>query len=82
MTTTTLQSLIIKASEALDAAHQGDQWPNPVEWDGRPLDDQARDLCALLDVAAEAARDRGDDDAAAALDGMSEKVWKAAEAQV
>lgn len=49
-TTTTLTDLIYRASEHLDPQRQGAQWPNPIEWDGRPLAEQARDLCAVLDA--------------------------------
>ena len=56
----TLSALIITASEHLDPDHQSAIWPDPTEWDGRPLDEQARDLCALLDA-------RDDDPEAARL---------------
>ena len=37
-------------SEALDPDHQGDCWPDPVAWDGRPFDEQAHDLLVLADA--------------------------------
>lgn len=55
-----LRDLILEACEALDPHHQGPQWPDPVVWDGRPLEEQARDLCPLLDSAAESADHIGD----------------------
>jgi len=35
---------------ALDPHRQGEQWPDPVSWDGRPLADQARDLLVQADA--------------------------------
>lgn len=48
-----LAALIREAVEALDPDHQGEHWPNPIDWDGRPLADQASDLLVLLESAAE-----------------------------
>ncbi len=45
--TTTLAEAIVALSRALDPNEQGEQWPDPVAWDGRPLPEQARDLLAL-----------------------------------
>lgn len=47
MSETTLRDAILAASEALDPQHQGDCWPDPIAWDGRPLARQARDLLIL-----------------------------------
>lgn len=58
--TASLRALLLDASELLDPQHQRVIWPDPVEWDGRPLREQARDILVLLDSRAEA----GDDDAA------------------
>jgi len=35
---------------ALDPHRQGEQWPDPVSWDGRPLAEQARDLLVQADA--------------------------------
>lgn len=43
-----LRDLIIQAHEELDPDHQGMGWPDPVEWDGRSLEDQAADVATLL----------------------------------
>jgi len=40
----TLHAAILAAHEALDPAHQGEQWPDPIAWDGRPLVEQVADL--------------------------------------
>lgn len=45
---TALRAAILRASEVLDPQHQGDQWPDPIAWDGRPLMKQAEDLLSLL----------------------------------
>lgn len=44
-----LRDAILALSDALDPHHQGEQWPDPIAWDGRPLDRQASDLLALAD---------------------------------
>ena len=38
---------ILRLSEAMDPQRQGEGWPDPIAWDGRPLIEQARDLLAL-----------------------------------
>jgi len=55
MTTTTndLRKAILALTLALDPQRQGEGWPDPIAWDGRPLAEQARDLLA----AAEASED-------------------------
>lgn len=45
----TLRAAIHAASEALDPQHQGEQWPDPIAWDGRPLREQAADILALVE---------------------------------
>lgn len=49
-TTDDLREALLALSEALDPERQGEQWPDPVAWDGRPLVEQARDLLALADA--------------------------------
>lgn len=49
MMTEDLRTLVLAVSEALDPAHQGDCWPDPVAWDGRPLDEQALDLLVVVE---------------------------------
>lgn len=44
-----LSSAILDLTHALDPHHQGECWPDPIEWDGRPLDRQARDTLGLAD---------------------------------
>ncbi len=38
---------VVELCEALDPHHQGLAWPDPIEWDGRPLERQASDMIAL-----------------------------------
>lgn len=38
---------VLALAAALDPQRQGGQWPDPIRWDGRPLDEQMRDLLAL-----------------------------------
>lgn len=45
-----LRAAILTAAEHLDPDHQGEQWPDPIAWDGRPLPEQAGDLLALLEA--------------------------------
>jgi hypothetical protein len=40
---------VLALAEALDPDHQGDGWPDPIAWDGRPLGMQARDLLVLAE---------------------------------
>ena len=44
------QELVYELSEALDPQHQGDCWPDPIAWDGRPLKEQAEDMLVLADA--------------------------------
>lgn len=46
-TTEGLRAAVLALCDALDPDHQGEHWPNPIAWDGRPLAEQARDLLAL-----------------------------------
>jgi hypothetical protein len=43
-----LRQAVLGLSEALDPQHQGECWPDPIAWDGRPLEIQGRDLLALV----------------------------------
>ena len=70
MNTQTLADMILETHKFLDPQQQSLVWPNPIAWDGRPLDEQARDLCALLDAR--------DDDAEA--ERLSSALWSAAKA--
>ena len=47
---TTMRARVLELSEALDPQRQGECWPDPIAWDGRPLEEQAADLLALADV--------------------------------
>jgi hypothetical protein len=51
--TTRIMDAILDLSDALDPDHQGDQWPDPIAWDGRPLAEQAYDLLVEADAEAE-----------------------------
>lgn len=44
------RELVRNLALALDPDRQGEGWPDPVAWDGRPLADQARDMLVLADV--------------------------------
>lgn len=44
-----LTALILEAAVHLDPQQQGEQWPDPIAWDGRPLLEQASDMLPLLD---------------------------------
>lgn len=68
-----LRALILEALEYLDPQHQGLGWPDPIAWDGRPLDEQARDLTVLLDAPAQYGEPV--DETAAQL---SASLWEAA----
>ena len=57
MATTDLADAIRALALALDPHRQGDCWPDPVAWDGRPLAEQARDLLVLADAEIEGADD-------------------------
>ena len=57
MTTTDLTDAIRAMAIALDPHRQGDCWPDPVAWDGRPLAEQARDLLVLADARLDGADD-------------------------
>lgn len=71
-----MRDLILTASEVLDPNHQGQQWPDPIAWDGRTLEEQARDLCAVLDAEAD-----GDKDEARAerFRALSARLWQLTE---
>jgi hypothetical protein len=45
-----LRDLLLEVSDALDPQHQGEGWPDPIAWDGRPLIEQAQDLLVLVDA--------------------------------
>lgn len=38
-----LREALLDLYEALDPQHQGECWPDPIEWDGRPLREQAEE---------------------------------------
>ena len=42
-----LRDAVVALTIVLDPHQQGDCWPDPIAWDGRPLADQARDLLAM-----------------------------------
>lgn len=44
-----LRTAILAACDALDPQHQGEQWPDPIAWDGRQLTEMASDLLPLLE---------------------------------
>lgn len=44
------RAMLHTLADSLDPQHQGEQWPDPVAWDGRALDAQARDLLVLADL--------------------------------
>ena len=44
-----LTEAIRSLSLVLDPRRQGECWPDPGAWDGRPLEEQARDLLVLAD---------------------------------
>lgn len=68
------RELILEACLALDPQRQGPNWPDPIQRDGRPLDEMARDLVVLLDVAADAAADRWDSQAEQYYRGISDRL--------
>jgi hypothetical protein len=45
-----LKDALNLAIERLDPQHQGAGWPDPVAWDGRGLQEIARDLASILDA--------------------------------
>lgn len=47
--TQSLAEAIRALAHALDPQHQGECWPDPIAWDGRPLPEQARDLLTLAE---------------------------------
>ena len=61
-----IRAAIMDLSEALDPQHQGECWPDPIRWDGRPLREQARDLLALADAEVRQYADAGEDQIAQA----------------
>lgn len=44
------REMVYELSEALDPEHQGEQWPDPIKWDGQPLKEQGGDLLVLADA--------------------------------
>lgn len=42
------RAMVLELTEAMDPQRQGAGWPDPIRWDGRSLDEQARDLLALV----------------------------------
>ena len=72
---TDLRTLILEANELLDPQHQGLQWPAPIEYDGRPLDEIARDLTVVLDAPIECGEQPDDRRVA-----LSAALWAAANA--
>lgn len=70
-----LAKMLHKAYLALDPERQGLGWPNPVHWDGRPLDEQARDVSSLLDAKVADLRAKGKDEAAEKLQNLSNAIW-------
>ena len=52
-----LRDAIYTAVLALDPDRQGVCWPDPIAWDGRPLEEQAEDLMVLLDTTLEDMRE-------------------------
>ena len=46
----TIETAILNLTEALDPEHQGECWPDPIKWDGRPIREQARDLLSIVPV--------------------------------
>lgn len=42
-----LASALRSLALALDPYRLGECWPDPIAWDGRPLDEQARDMLSL-----------------------------------
>ena len=44
------RELVYELSEAIDPDHQGECWPDPIAWDGRPLKEQAEDTLVLADA--------------------------------
>lgn len=45
-----LAAAILHAADVLDPFRQANCWPDPIEHDGRPLPEQARDALALLEA--------------------------------
>jgi len=45
------------AYHALDPYHQGEHWPHPIAWDGRPLPEQAADLSERIRAERHVAQD-------------------------
>ena len=43
----TLAAHLLALCEAMDPCHQGLAWPDPIRWDGRPIDVQARNVLSL-----------------------------------
>ena len=45
-----LRSAIVEAARAIDPMRQSECWPDPIAWDGRPLDEQASDMLAIVET--------------------------------
>jgi len=45
-----LREAIYQLSNAIDPDHQSDCWPDPIKWDGRPLQEQLSDLIVLAEA--------------------------------
>jgi len=73
-----LRDLILKASEVIDPYHQAISWPDPIAWDGRPLNEQARDLAVLLKSLADDIRPMGGGEEAARLESLADDLVTAA----
>jgi len=43
-----MKELVVEVAEILDPQHQGVDWPDPVAWDGRPVDQQLSGLLGLV----------------------------------
>ena len=68
------RELAYELSEAIDPDHQGECWPDPIVWDGRPLKEQAEDLLVL------AAQRSTEQTAIMPDDSRIERITKAAKA--
>ncbi len=46
---TTLRAALLALCAALDPHRQGEHWPDPIAWDGRALEAQARDMLVIAE---------------------------------
>ncbi len=44
-----MRAALLALCDALDPHRQGDHWPDPLAWDGRALEAQARDLLVIAE---------------------------------